>query len=133
MILLDTNILARHAVPDDPHKAVQCAKLLENIASGRQQAVVTFLAIAELVWVLLGFYHLPKQQVIETVRKILNTEKLEVTHRETLVRTLELFDSHEIDFIDAYHAAFMEEHRIHTIASYDTDFDQVAGITRKEP
>jgi predicted nucleic acid-binding protein len=133
MILLDTNIFLRLVIPDDRKRADRCEKLLEAVAEGRESAVVTPMAIAEIAWVLLGFCRLPKPRVIEALRRILNTAKLKVVERETVLRGLEFFETHEMDFIDAYHAAFLEAHGITTIYSYDTDFDQVPGITRREP
>lgn len=135
MSLLDTNIFIRFVVPDDPGRAARCARLFDSVSTGREQAVVTPMALAEVAWVLLGSYRLPKPDVITTLRRILNTEKLEIVDREILIRGVDLFENHPIDFIDAYHAAFMASRKIQTIYSYDTDFDQLigSGITRKEP
>lgn len=133
MTLLDTNIFVRHVIPDDPAKASRCAKLLDSIATGRQSAVVTPLAIAEVAWVLLGSYQLDKPHVILALRQILNTTHLEIVDRGILLRCIDFYEAHDIDFIDAYHIAFMEHRDIQIIHSYDTDFDQVSGITRREP
>ena len=38
-----------------------------------------------------------------------------------------------LDFEDALSAAYMEKQEITEILSYDTDFDRVSGIVRKEP
>ena len=133
MSLLDTNIFIRFVVPDHPGRAARCARLFDAIAMGREQAVVTPMALAEVAWVLLGSYQLPKPDVIVALRRILNTEKLEIVDREILIRCVDLFENRPIDFIDAYHAAFMEIRKISTLYSYDTDFDQIPGITRKEP
>lgn len=133
MTLLDTNIFIRFAIPDDPGRATRCAKLFDSVVAGREQAVVTPMAIAEVAWVLLGAYRLSKPHVIEALRRILNTGKFEIIDREILLRGLDLFENHPIDFIDAYHAAFMEAHGIQTITSYDSDFDQISGVTRREP
>ena len=133
MTLLDTNIFLRSIIPDDPKRAHRCTKLLEAVAEGRETAIVTPMVIAEIVWVLLGSYRLSKSSVIDAMRRILNTAKLEVVEHSILLKSLEVFESHDIDFIDAYHAAFMERRGITTVTSYDTDFDQIHGITRREP
>lgn len=133
MILLDTNVFLRFAIPDDPARAHRCDKLLRAVAEGRQPATVTPMAIAEVAWVMLGSYRLHKSAVVNVLRYILNTQGLEVIERDVLMRTLELFETHPMDFIDAYHAAFMQSRGIETIYSYDSDFDQVSGITRREP
>jgi predicted nucleic acid-binding protein len=135
MTLLDTNIFIRFVIPDDPGRAARCAKLFDSISTGRERALVTPTALAEVAWVLLGSYQLPKSNVIAALRRILHTEKLEIVDREILIQGVDLFENHPIDFIDAYHAAFMASREIPTIYSYDTDFDQLAGagITRKEP
>lgn len=133
MILLDTNIFLRFILPDDPRRAARCSRLFDEISADREHAVVTPLALAEVVWVLLGSYRLSKENVVAALRRILNTDKLEIMDREILIRGVDLFENHSVDFIDAYHAAFMENQQIQTVYSYDTDFDQISGITRREP
>ena len=46
---------------------------------------------------------------------------------------MELFQTENIDYIDAYNSVVMRGRNIDTIFSYDLHFDQLADIARKEP
>lgn len=133
MKLLDTNVFLRFIVPDDRERAKNCSGLLDSIGSGKESGAVTPMTMAELCWVLSGYYRFGQSHVMDVLRKILNTPHLTVLEGEILARGLEIYEMHSVDFIDAYHIALMEDRKIETIYSYDTDFDRVRGITRKEP
>ena len=50
-----------------------------------------------------------------------------------LLRALDIYATHPVDFSDAFLKATMEAAQAHTIYSYDTDFDRFSDITRQEP
>ncbi len=133
MTFLDTNVLIRYITWDDPHKAAQSEKLLEEARAGKSVLFLTHLAIAEVIWILSAQYQVPKSKTIDHLRKVLNTRNIVCDDLPLLLATLDLFEAENLSFIDAYHATFLPARDITTFYSYDTDFDQVAGITRKEP
>jgi predicted nucleic acid-binding protein len=45
----------------------------------------------------------------------------------------ELYTSLPIDYVDAFHAALMENRQRPEVYSYDGDFDRVVGLLRVEP
>jgi predicted nucleic-acid-binding protein len=71
-LIADTNVLLRALVADD---AEQSALALEAMASA-QTVAVSVHALCELVWVLLGRYNTPRDDVIAAIRQLLNTEKI---------------------------------------------------------
>jgi predicted nucleic acid-binding protein len=44
-----------------------------------------------------------------------------------------LYISLGIDFVDAYHATLLAHYQQLELYSFDTDFDKVPGIRRREP
>ena len=46
---------------------------------------------------------------------------------------MELFVSYNVDFIDAYNTVMMQSQDIDLIYSYDSDFELLEDVTRKEP
>jgi len=75
--------------------------------------------------------------LIEAIRDILlpliSLPGLKLPHKRMYARVFELYTSLPIDYVDAYHAALMENRGEPEVYSYDTDFDRIAGITRLEP
>ena len=133
MIFLDTSILIRYFTADDVRKANQCENLFREARAGRTPLFLTHLAIAETIWVLSKKYQIPKLAIIEGMRKLLNTPHVYCDDTPRVLAALGLFESKSISFIDAYHATFLPAKGITEIYSYDTDFDQIGGLTRREP
>jgi uncharacterized protein len=56
--VIDTNLLVRYLTEDDPSKANEVKRLLIAAAEGKIKLLIPSVVIAELVWVLQGFYKL---------------------------------------------------------------------------
>lgn len=132
-MLLDANVVLRYLTGDDPRKKARSERFLEAVAKTHEQVVVTSLCFAEIGWVLDRLYRYPKPMIVIALRRLLQTAGIEMLEHEVWQETVDLYERHAFSLIDAYHAAFMNRRKIGTIVSYDTDFDQVPGITRKEP
>ncbi len=50
-----------------------------------------------------------------------------------LEQAIPLYTATNIDFIDAYHIALMENHSIRDICTYDRHYDQITGIASRCP
>ena len=133
MTLLDANIIVRYVTGDDPVKTPRCERFLNAVAKAEQRVVMTSLCLAEVAWVLDRLYHYPKPAVVAVLRRLLNTAGIELTDRPLWVAAVDLYETHAMNLIDAYHVAFMQTRGITTLYSYDSDFDHVTGLTRREP
>lgn len=130
---VDTNVFLRFLTRDDPAKFERCRRMFEQAIAGSFSLRTSELVIAEIVWTLLSYYHLPKPVVIEKVGQILNTPNLDVSHQEVLIEALVLWSRHNCDFIDAYNAALMHREGLTELVSYDADFDLIPFTRRQEP
>jgi len=133
MTFLDSNIILRYLINDDPRKAKRCDALLQNIAQGKEAAWTHALAIAEIIWVLTGTYRLPKERVIDALVSLLGMKDLLLEDKHRVLSALATYRSTSIDFIDAYHAQMMHDRGLTSIYSYDTDFDKLPAVKRMEP
>ena len=130
---VDTNVFLRVLTEDDPVKAVRCRRLFEQAIAGTISLETSDLVIAEIVWTLLSYYGLSKRVVIQKVGQILNTPNLSVTNHDVLMETLVVWGRYGCDFIDAYNAAMMQERGVSGVVSYDSDFDAIPMVRRREP
>lgn len=71
-ITVDTNVLVRMLVADDPDQAVLAARLFEEAES----IAVGLQTLAELVWVLGGSYGVRRDDIVVAIRTIMDTEKV---------------------------------------------------------
>ena len=71
MIGLDTNVLVRYIMQDDPKQAALANKLIEGLTAATP-GYVSLVAIVELVWVLESAFHLTRRTQTDnaTVRLI---------------------------------------------------------------
>lgn len=133
MKFLDSNVILRYLTGDDARKAQRCQALFERAERGQEALYTTALAIAEVIWVLASRYRHPKAEVVEGIRRLLNTRNMLVEEPEVLLQALYLFERHPIDFIDAYHGAVLQTRGLAEVYSYDSDFDRLPGLARVEP
>lgn len=126
--LIDTNLIIRFLVNDDPKKVERVEKLLKD---KNNTNILLDTVVAEIIWVLSSYYSLEKQEVIEKARALIHVDSIECN--EVLInRSLTLWEENNISYIDAYLAAVAELGNIQ-LYSYDKKFNSISSITVKEP
>jgi predicted nucleic-acid-binding protein len=75
-ITVDTNVLVRACVEDEPEQAILAIKILRESVL----IAITLPCLCEFVWVLRRAYKLPNIQIAETIRKLINAANV-VTNR----------------------------------------------------
>lgn len=131
---IDTNLFIRYLTDDDPVKADKVEALLDKAAGGKLKLLTTEMVMAEIVWVLESAYSLKNTDIAPLVRGILATPGLEVINAPLVTRAVELYESANIDFIDGYIAAVMEQRGITELYSFDRKhISRVRKIVRLEP
>ena len=100
-----------------------------------KHAHAIFRIICDAVFVLSSpkNYNKSREEIRELVFPLVFLENLKIANRRALLRALDIYATHPIDFSDAFLKATMEAAQAHTIYSYDTDFDRFSDIIRKEP
>ncbi len=102
------------------------------LASARR-LLLADLVLAECVYVLESFYEVPPRRVAELMRSAIALPSIETVEPSSLLRALEVYEIHRLDFAEAYLVAQAEATGVGAIASFDRSIDRVAGITRHEP
>ena len=100
MIGLDTNVLVRYIVQDDPGQAAAVSRLIEGRCTAQSPGYVSVPVLVALVWVLTTAYRQEKAVVIRVLRQILRTAEFMVEDRDTVLVALREFESGPADFAD---------------------------------
>jgi predicted nucleic acid-binding protein len=132
MILVDANVLMYAAGAPHPHKEPSVV-LLKRVASGAVEAVLDAEVLQEILhrYRSIGRWE-DGREVYDRARRIFPVV-LPVT-AELLDRARVLLDEHRTLMArDALHAAFVLEHRLAGICSFDADLDVISGLIRHEP
>jgi len=133
-IFADTNLFLRYLTNDIPEQAEAVEVLLRRAAKGELALVTNSLVVAEIAWTLESYYTLPRPEVQRYLLAILNTPGLEIADRDVLWQAAFWYVEKNVDFIDAFNAAWMFYQGISVVCTFDhKHFARFEGITACTP
>ncbi len=118
---VDANVLLRFLTGDTPELAKRAAGLLEAAEKDGIPLRVHSVVVAETVWVLQSFYGYSKGEISGALIPLLEQPALRVESSRTVIRTLEVMASSNVDFADALLAETARSHG-EGVVSFDKDF-----------
>jgi len=118
-VLLDTNVILRLLRADEPAHHAQARRLFEQAGEGKLRLVIPALVVAEVVFVLQGFYKLSRLEIAQLIRDLATTPGVVLPDMGVIMLAAELFGRHGIDFADAYLAALARESKTATLATFN--------------
>lgn len=126
---IDTNVLIRHLTGDPADQAERAARYL----AAASDLLLPDLILAEVAYVLESFYELARADVAQALRAILAFRAIRVVDDALLLRAVEIYEVHRLDFADAYLVANAERTGVGVICSFDRSLDRVGTVRREEP
>ncbi len=131
---IDTNLFLRYLTNDVPAQADAVESLLQHASKGKISLVTTGMVIAEIVWTLESYYELGKKEIQTMVLGILNTTGLDVIDSDLLLQAIIHYSDKNVDFIDAFNAAWMVKNDVDKIYTFDQKhFKRFEGIAAEVP
>jgi predicted nucleic-acid-binding protein len=100
MIGLDTNVVVRYLMQDDPRQSRQATAVLESLSSD-DPAYVTLVTVVEIVWVLESGYDLNCEQVSKAIAGLLAARELRIDRAQNVIQALRVYQRGRVDFADA--------------------------------
>jgi predicted nucleic-acid-binding protein len=104
MIGLDTNILVRYFIKDDPEQTRQAVNLINSLSS-TEPGWIGLAIFMELDWVLNHVLKVKKDRVVEIFDRLLISRELVVENTEAVREAVHLFRFRNTDFSDCLIAA----------------------------
>jgi predicted nucleic-acid-binding protein len=101
---LDTNILVRWIVDDDPRQVLLVQRLFEEAHQQESPLFVASTVMLELEWVLRSRYEFDKATVLGAFNALLETQELQFQDEPALERALSFYRQSSADFADCMHA-----------------------------
>jgi predicted nucleic acid-binding protein len=126
---VDTNVLVRHLTGDPPEQATRASRFLAHA----DELLLPDLVLAEVVYVLESFYEAPRAQVAELARAIIAFPAMVVLDPAVLLRAIEVYELHRLDFAESYLVAQAERSGVGIVAAFDRAIDRVTTVRRLEP
>lgn len=121
--------MIRVLTDDPPDAAARATDLLD----GGDQLILTDLVVAECVHVLRSYYSVATPEIARLLRSVVALPGVATVDPRSLLRALEVYEVHGIDFPEAYLVALAEHTGVREIASFDRSIDRVPSVTRREP
>jgi predicted nucleic-acid-binding protein len=100
MIGLDTNVVIRYLVQDDPAQTAIVNRIFEKEITAANKGLICPVVLCEVVWVLLRSYKQKKEKVQEVIRTLLLAENIEMQQRDSVWKALREFEQGTADFSD---------------------------------
>jgi predicted nucleic-acid-binding protein len=99
MIGLDTNVLIRYVVRDDPAQSAAAVRTMHSLAADHP-GFVSLVVLTEIVWVLESAYDFKKAEILQVLETLLQSKELVVESSEMIWRSIRCFASSNADFAD---------------------------------
>ena len=128
MIGLDTNVLVRYVMQDDPRQSPRATRLIEAL-SVDEPGFVPVVALVELAWVLSGSYGLDRKQIATVLDTLLRSKELVIDRAELVTQSLHRYSAASADFADALIERIAAAAGCSATMSFDTGAVKSASMT----
>ena len=105
MAALDTNVLVRFLVKDDPAQLAAAKALISRSVTEGEALFVPVTVALELEWVLRSNFGFAKAEVVQTLSQLLGTSEMRFESESALELALVLYGKSIADFSDCLHVA----------------------------
>jgi predicted nucleic-acid-binding protein len=116
---LDTNVLVRYLVQDEPRQAAQAAKFIESNCTDESPCFIGQIVLCELAWVLESNYNQDREQIAAIIEQLLQVGQLEVMDPEVVWRALTDYKNSNADFPDHLLARINESQGCDVTVTFD--------------
>lgn len=101
MIGIDTNVLVRYLMRDEPEQSAIARSFMFSL-SRDEPGFVSSVVLAELSWVLARAYRVPRGHIADGLEALLRTHDLVIENRDASFRALALYRAGKhVEFADA--------------------------------
>jgi predicted nucleic-acid-binding protein len=127
---LDTNILIRLLVRDDPGQTALSQRLLEDAAERGEPCLVTDPVLCEVEWVLASRYGAARSDIVAAMQGLLAQEIFTFEDREALKRAVALCQRSKVELSDLLIGAKGQAQGARTTYTFDRNLAVHEGFSR---
>jgi predicted nucleic-acid-binding protein len=128
VIGLDTNVLVRYLVQDDPGQARKAARLIRRECTRESPGFINRIVLCEIVWVLEAAYGYSKQEIAGVLEKVLRTSQLQVEDVQAAWTAFRLYQKSRADFADCLLGAVNRQHGCERTVTFDRQAGELTGF-----
>lgn len=128
MIGLDTNVLVRHLVQDEPSQSRKATHVITKQCTRDDPGFVNRVVLCELVWVLESAYGYPKDTIVAVLEKLLQTTQLKIEDPQTAWTAFRMYQTGKADFADCLLGATNRLRGCDETVSFDQAVGKLDGL-----
>lgn len=100
MIGIDTNVLVRLIVNDDPRQVAAASAFIREYCSSEDPGFVSNVVLAEIAWTLAAGYGYSRTQIADAIEQIMEIAQLQIDSSTDVAVALRLYRAGPADFAD---------------------------------
>jgi predicted nucleic-acid-binding protein len=125
---LDTNILVRYIVQDDPPQGEQVTQFIEKTVADGETCFINNIVLCELVWVLESVYRYSKEEIADVLEKLLRTSMFHFESKDAAWWSLREYKKSKADFSDCFISRQNKTYGCVETVSFDKKVKEVDGF-----
>jgi predicted nucleic-acid-binding protein len=128
LIAIDTNLVIRLLVGDDPKQLTQVEALLRD---ARDRAILCFISdpvLCEIEWVLESCYKASRADILAALRDLLSQESFVFEDRQVLAKAIDSYQRGRAEFSDYLIGAKAQARGATATYTFDRDLRQAEGF-----
>lgn len=129
MIALDTNVLVRLLVQDEPDQFAEALAVLERAAEAEERCFLSDAVLCETVWVLTSRYGAGRPEILAAMSELVGDSRYVFHDSEALVEALRAFENGRAGFADYLIGAAARRRGARTTYTFDRKLATEEGLT----
>ena len=128
MIGLDTNVILRCFVDDDPKQARRAREFVAQRCTRDNPGFIDRVVLCEMVWVLLRGYHFDRTKAADVVSRLLASPEIVLEDSNAVLAALRTFMTRNIEFADALIGEVNRARGCEATATFDRKAAKLQGF-----
>lgn len=126
---IDTNVLVRYVMQDEPRQSKIAAQFIEQECSAEEPAFINGVVLSEFVWVLESAYDYRRQDIGKLLELILRTRQFYIHQPDIIWQALNGYQNGLADFADNLIACLNEHNDCQDTVTFDKKASRIKQLT----
>ena len=128
MLGIDTNVLVRFLVRDDPEQFERARRLIKREAGSGETVLISLLVLLETEWVLRSRYGLAKAEIVTALSALLDAVELEFEDEPSVEEAVFTWKDSGAEFADCLISARHRALGCRATATFDARASKLSGF-----
>jgi predicted nucleic-acid-binding protein len=128
MVGLDTNVLCRYLLGDDPAQTRKAAAMIEGALRKGVPCFISKIVLCEMVWVFETCTSMDRAEIVRALDGLLHSDGLEFEDRSSARRAVDLFGAGKADLADCLIGESNAAEGCEKTVTFDTALEGAPGF-----